>query len=769
MCTKDIEVRARALGLVQTTTIPFTEAPFAVPNVEVADGLAPLFGDLVLAIATNHKWLRSTLGDVADPHVRFLLATMRPQTHRVAILRSDYLHDASANRLLQVELNTMSCAFPALATRVSELHGDPSNRPVEVVADALADAARAVEDGALVVMVVRPVEPNLHDQTLLLETLSERRGVTCVRRTLEELHRDGVFSPDHSQFYLRRATSSCPTTKRVGVVYFRACYDADETLGMPWAETLRARLEAAQGTIKCPSMDVQLAGTKKVQQVLAQAGVLEGFVEREAATRVRATFAGQWAADALPPAVQARLASDPTGFVLKPQTEGGGHNVHGASIPGFLASCDELSCYVLMERISPAPSPTTICGKGVVPEAVGELGVFSVLRTDRGRPVLNRRAGRVLRVKPATEPEGGICCGAAALSSTADGGAVSSRAEKICAAYNNDPSCPQTMSASPPPPLALTSPTPSFEVDMECVDVLRFREVNGPGTRPAYGFFDMSDEEKQAYATSHMFTYMTPTRATVVDRRANPATLACDAFELVSAPTTLHRDDLDKKESIDRYLDETTAHMKRVLGATVVLPFDYVLRTGEAWGADEFVKRGTYCCNRPHNDHTFASARNRIHDLLPAPYDTQFEGKRYAIVNAWRRWDEGNAWPLACATFATVDRDADLVACDLVYKHRCGHTFNIDSRANIEYGYYSNMSKDELLIFKIYDTEEPSFCIHTGVQNSLCPDDPPRVSIEARFIVLWDDHAANLDASSIPLAHNIVTKGFASFGPGAKT
>jgi hypothetical protein len=308
-----------------------------------------------------------------------------------------------------------------------------------------------------------------------------------------------------------------------------------------------------------------------------------------------------------------------------------------------------------------------------------------------------------------------------------------------------------------------------FEADMECIDVARFRAEHGDDANPAYGFMNMAPEARAPHEARHMFDYMVPVRARVRDRRADPASLGVDAFELVRAPTALARDALRDPARVDGYLQETAAHVKAATGATIAVPFDYVLRTGEAWGADEFTNRGTYCCNRPHNDHTFASARKRIHDLLPPPYDANFEGKRYAIVNAWRRWDGGNAWPLCCATFATVDRARDLVECDLVYGHRCGKTFNIDSRAAIEYGYFADMAPDELLVFKIYDTEEPAFCVHTGVKNPLCPDDPPRVSIEARFIVLWDDDAAAVErAGAVPLAHNLVDEGFAKFGPAAK-
>lgn len=51
--------------------------------------------------------------------------------------------------------------------------------------------------------------------------------------------------------------------------------------------------------VKCPDIATQLAGTKKVQQQLSRAGVLEVLLpgQPEAVARLRATFAGLYSLD----------------------------------------------------------------------------------------------------------------------------------------------------------------------------------------------------------------------------------------------------------------------------------------------------------------------------------------------------------------------------------------------------------------------------------------------------------------------------------------
>ncbi|KAL3971134.1 glutathione synthase [Sarotherodon galilaeus] len=80
-------------------------------------------------------------------------------------------------------------------------------------------------------------------------------------------------------------------SKQVAVVYFRNGYMPDNyTSEQSWdARLLMERSRA----VKCPDISAHLAGTKKVQQVLARPGVLERFFpdQPQAVQQIRATFA----------------------------------------------------------------------------------------------------------------------------------------------------------------------------------------------------------------------------------------------------------------------------------------------------------------------------------------------------------------------------------------------------------------------------------------------------------------------------------------------
>ena len=111
---------------------------------------------------------------------------------------------------------------------------------------------------------------------------------------------------------------------------------------------------------KCPWIGLQLANTKKVQQVIAQPGYIEKyFSERPNSVKlIRSTFAGLWGleyGDEETKKVIADAIANPDNYVLKPQLEGGGGNYYGDEIPSKLKtmSHDELAAHILMERIKP--------------------------------------------------------------------------------------------------------------------------------------------------------------------------------------------------------------------------------------------------------------------------------------------------------------------------------------------------------------------------------------------------------------------------------
>jgi hypothetical protein len=122
----------------------------------------------------------------------------------------------------------------------------------------------------------------------------------------------------------------------------------------------------------CPGYSLQLAGSKKVQQVLAMPGVLEYFLptassaagsttspaarggkvfaEAEIA-ELRESFMGLWPlgdGTALSDEGErlVRESAGGEGYVLKPQREGGGNNVYNRDIGPFLAELEEGDRYV---------------------------------------------------------------------------------------------------------------------------------------------------------------------------------------------------------------------------------------------------------------------------------------------------------------------------------------------------------------------------------------------------------------------------------------
>ena len=77
----------------------------------------------------------------------------------------------------------------------------------------------------------------------------------------------------------------------VSVAYYRAGYTPDDyPTELEWSA--REIIEHSLAT-KCPTVGYQLAGTKKIQQVLCEENVLEKFLPRKKSDLLRKCFAGE--------------------------------------------------------------------------------------------------------------------------------------------------------------------------------------------------------------------------------------------------------------------------------------------------------------------------------------------------------------------------------------------------------------------------------------------------------------------------------------------
>ena len=219
----------------------------------------------------------------------------------------------------------------------------------------------------------------------------------------------------------------------MAVVYFRAGYGPSD---YPDESAWKARHHIERSNaIKCPTVLTQLAGAKKVQQVLATPtsastpSILNKFIQNVPSDieLLKDTFTNIYPLDDSPTGLEARkLATDAEkskSYVLKPQREGGGNNIYRSAIPPFLNSLPEShwKSYILMEIITPPPVHNFILRNGNIEKGgvICELGVYGTCLWDQqSKEILhNEEAGYLLRTKGDKSEEGGVAAGFGSMDS----------------------------------------------------------------------------------------------------------------------------------------------------------------------------------------------------------------------------------------------------------------------------------------------------------------------------------------------------------------
>ena len=289
-----------------------------------------------------------------------------------------------------------------------------------------------------VLFVVQEPENNVFDQLAISIQLQSAHKINVFRLPFEAVMKRTSIPPNQDSRPLIYTPPHSPSTLyEVTTVYLRAGYSPTE-YSFPEAWQARLHLERS-AAIKCPSILTHLAGSKKIQQILAtpSSPYLERFLSKTSSNayidRVRATFAAIYPLDDTTAGMKAvEMAKDPKTsrrYVLKPQREGGGNNIYGTKIPSFLTSLGEernYRGYILMELIEPPPRQNSIFRNGEVKsgEVIGELGVYGICLWRNGiaggkdEVVLkNYEGGFLLRTKGRESEEGGVAAGFGAVDS----------------------------------------------------------------------------------------------------------------------------------------------------------------------------------------------------------------------------------------------------------------------------------------------------------------------------------------------------------------
>lgn len=240
-------------------------------------------------------------------------------------------------------------------------------------------------------MVVQPFNFNIADERPIEHELWNEQ-VPCYRCEWRSIRQQCCLDTKRTLFFRPEGSR---TEFEVSLVYYRAGYDPREYADESGCKT-RVMLEMSRA-IRCPDVLTHLSTFKSVQQALAQPGVAERFLASHATTSqkaaVRDTFMPIYPIDTSPAGIEARkIATDPVRaeeYVLKPNLEGGGHNVYRSHIPTFLADVGEERWheYILMKLITPPQGQNGIllAGEEGVYEGdvVSELGIIGFVMWKR--------------------------------------------------------------------------------------------------------------------------------------------------------------------------------------------------------------------------------------------------------------------------------------------------------------------------------------------------------------------------------------------------
>jgi len=295
----------------------------------------------------------------------------------------------------------------------------PDNTALEGLCEGMLEAWKLYNDPkGVILFVVEDVTYNICDQRFHeFEIKHQNPAVIVIRRTLTQIANTAKLSEKQELII-----DGLP----VAVVYFRCGYVPSQyPSNNEWAVRLMIERSLA---IKCPSIQYHLAGTKKVQQVLAARNILERFLTDPAKVEaVRNVFTGLYSLDLDEDGSRAAemAVMKPECFVLKPQREGGGNNVYGEKVREVLQSMTnpkDQTAWILMEHIIPPVEKGYVIrpdGPEVpqLMDLVSELGIFGVVIGNASDMIVNRQMGYILRTKQSNVDEGGVAGGAGALGS----------------------------------------------------------------------------------------------------------------------------------------------------------------------------------------------------------------------------------------------------------------------------------------------------------------------------------------------------------------
>lgn len=287
--------------------LPHTLLPTHFPSKQyrLAERLQVLLNLVYHRVAYDHKFLCEALKDTlkVDPFTRNLFQVYEQvrnegcaQSLSLGLLRADYMINEHPQSLRQIEVNTIASSLGGLTTMLAKQHREnlrkigwtdqllkqqlPDPKSTDVLSQGMLEAWKAYgKSNAVILFVVEEPTGNICDQKQLeLRLVDLQPELRIVRRSFAQL-REQMKLDEQSRMLLARPSivQGQPADEdEVALVYLRCGYRPDQYEDADWL--LRVKIEKSKA-IKCPSIHYQLAGVKKVQQVLTNRDQLRRFCD----------------------------------------------------------------------------------------------------------------------------------------------------------------------------------------------------------------------------------------------------------------------------------------------------------------------------------------------------------------------------------------------------------------------------------------------------------------------------------------------------------
>ncbi|MEM7468777.1 MAG: CmcJ/NvfI family oxidoreductase [Pseudomonadota bacterium] len=246
-------------------------------------------------------------------------------------------------------------------------------------------------------------------------------------------------------------------------------------------------------------------------------------------------------------------------------------------------------------------------------------------------------------------------------------------------------------------------------------------------------FYDMGDpktpEDRETNATSEQ------RQVFIHDERGNESkfTLETNGFEFLKSAANLG--DLSDEHLRKFYYPAMESLVVERLRAKKAIVFDHTIRHGDS--DTRIAKSLREPAKMVHNDYTERSAPQRIRDFFPDEAEDLLS-RRFAIVQVWRPLKTITSDPFAIADAASMD-PSDFLPITRRSPGRDGEIFYVKFNAAQRFVYFSDMTPDEALVFKVFDSADDGRARYTAHSAFELPDNSgePRESMELRLFVFF--------------------------------